>query len=202
MRVTFFVRSWIWTYFYLHVWELFFVIRVIHNGLLLTKRYVPPSEGKYCIYIYIYVSVPTVPFWSSRYHKNTISFLDFTRPFDLNVKTHFKTTRGEGLRIPSRADLRRYIAYHSRLSTPPRRKQSSKWFDQHIRNAHFSKRTYVSLFLQTVKNVYTSVPPVSFWSCLHQENSTRIYKGRLIWTWKHIQNYQAKKATHTTQNEF
>ena len=29
----------------------FFVVRVLHNGLL-TKRYVPPSEGKSCTYVY------------------------------------------------------------------------------------------------------------------------------------------------------
>ena len=33
----------------------FFSISVLHNGLLQTKRYVPPSEGKSCI---TYIGVP------------------------------------------------------------------------------------------------------------------------------------------------
>ena len=35
--------------------ESFFSISVLHNGLLQTKRYVPPSEGKSCI---TYIGVP------------------------------------------------------------------------------------------------------------------------------------------------
>ena len=41
----------------------------------------------------------------------------FTRPFDLNMKIYFKTTRGKTLCIPSRTSVRRCIVYHSRLST-------------------------------------------------------------------------------------
>ena len=41
----------------------------------------------------------------------------FTRPFDLAMKIHFKTTEGKILHIPSRTNLGRYIVYHSRLST-------------------------------------------------------------------------------------
>ena len=51
------MRSWIWTYFYLHVWA-FFVIRVLHNGLLLTKRFVPPSGGKTCTYVMRIICTP------------------------------------------------------------------------------------------------------------------------------------------------
>ena len=36
------------------------------------------------------------------YTKKKQSILGFTRLFDLNMKIHFKTTRGKGLRIPSR----------------------------------------------------------------------------------------------------
>ena len=47
IRVPSFVRSW---YLHLRVTELFFVRRVLRSGLL-SKRYVPPSEGKSCTYI-------------------------------------------------------------------------------------------------------------------------------------------------------
>ena len=36
---------------------------------------------------------------------------------DMSMKVHFKTTKGRGLRITSRTNLRRYIVYHPRLST-------------------------------------------------------------------------------------
>ena len=56
----------------------------------------------------IYVSVPPVTLWSCLHQKNTTSFSDLQRLLDLNMKIHFKTTRREWLRIPSRTNLRRY----------------------------------------------------------------------------------------------
>ena len=48
---------------------------------------------------------------------------------------------------------------------------------------------YAPLFLQTIE-IYISVPPVPFWSCLHQKTlpgiSFRIYKTVMISTWRHI----------------
>ena len=40
----------------------FFVIRVLHTGLLLTKRYVPPSEGTSCIQIHTRTSYNSVQY--------------------------------------------------------------------------------------------------------------------------------------------
>ena len=58
--------------------------------------------------------------------KKTQKSFGFTRLFDLNMKIYFKIARGERLRLLSRANLRRYIVYHLRLSTLPGRKQTSK----------------------------------------------------------------------------
>ena len=67
------------------------------------------------IYVPLFLQASPLLVLSTPQH-NTGKFI-FTRPFDLNMKTHFKTTRGERLRTPSTTNVRRYIVYHSRLST-------------------------------------------------------------------------------------
>ena len=41
-----------------------------------------------CTYSKIYISVPSIPFWPCLHLKNTTSFSDLQRPFDLNMITH------------------------------------------------------------------------------------------------------------------
>ena len=74
------------------------------------------------------------------------------------------------LRIPSRTNLRRYIVYNSRLSTLPSRKQTSLYMMTSA--AGISRRTYVRTLISPNRyKMYRSVPPVPFWSCLHQKNT-------------------------------
>ena len=51
---------------------------------------------------------PTSPLLVLSTPEKHYKFFVFTRLFDLNMKTHFKTTRRKRLRIPCRTNLRRY----------------------------------------------------------------------------------------------
>ena len=95
------------------------------------------------------------------------------------MKTFSKTTRPKRLRIPFTTNLRR----HS------------------ISGMHQSMRTYVLLFLQTVKTyiyryIFFSVPPVCFWSGLYQKNTTSFsdLQDCFIWTWKYISKLPGEKS--------
>ena len=80
--------------------------------------------------------------------------------------------KGYLVRIPSRTDLRRYIVYQSRLP-PCLAANKNLTMTTSTSGMYLSRRTYVPLFLQTVKKyIHISVPPVPFWSCLHQKNTT------------------------------
>ena len=108
---------------------------------------------------------------------------------------HFKTGRRKRLRMPSRMDLRRYIGYHSRLSTLPSRKQPH-YDDQHIRNVPL--KAYLRTLISTNRyRIYISFPHVPFWSCLHQKNTRlqvfRIYKTVWLEHENKFQNYQVKR---------
>ena len=128
-------------------------------------------------------------------------FFGFTRLFDLNMKTHFNTTRRKRLPTPSRTNLRKYIVYHSRLSTLPSCKQTSLWRPAHQECTSQGAPTYPYLSKQL--SIYISVPPVPFRSCLHQKNTTSFSDLQRLFDIEHENTfqYQAKKATHTIQNE-
>ena len=56
---------------------------------------------------------------------------------EMNMKTHFKTTRGKRLRIPSRTNLRRYILPFT--ASPP----SKKTYLDHLQNVQLRFRTKI-----------------------------------------------------------
>ena len=151
----------------------------------------------------MYISDPPVPFWSCLYQKNTTwyKFFGCTRLFVLNMKTHVKSTRRKRLRTPSRTNLRSYIAHHPRLPTLPSRKTNLTMATS-TTGMHLSRRTYVPVFLQTVKYIYQS----------HQSPSGPAYNRKTLQVFpiyksvwfgheNTFQNYQAKKATHIIQNK-
>ena len=120
---------------------------------------------------------------------------------DLNMKTHFKTTWRQRLRAPSRTNLRWYIVHHPQLPTLPSRKQTSLW-----RPAQQECTSQgAPLISPTVKKQIPgiTVPPVPFWSCLHQKNTTSFsyLLDCLIWTWKHISKLPGEKGYAYFQNE-
>ena len=61
---------------------------------------------------------PTSPLLVLSIPEKHYKFFGFTRLFDLNMKTYFKTTRLKRLRIPSRTNNSRNIFYHSRFLHP------------------------------------------------------------------------------------
>ena len=72
--------------------------------------YVPLFLQTVKIYIFQFHQSPSGPI----YTRKTLRVFRVYKT-DLNMKTHFKTTRRKKLRIPSKTNLRRYIVYHSRL---------------------------------------------------------------------------------------
>ena len=133
---------------------------------------------------------PSDPVYTQKAQK----FFGFTRLFDSNMKMHVKTTRGKRLSIPSRTNHRRYIVYHSRLSSlaTNHKPQNSSI---NAPGMHLSRRTYVPLFLQTVQKVYHSVQPVPLWT-EHSKLSgfTRPFDFNMKIRFK-------TTATYTIQNE-
>ena len=80
-------------------WELFFVIRVLHNGLLLTKHYVPPSEGKSCnnIHIYIYMGETSPPFLHRLIQVNSTTMLSGVTSFGAVTGNTFSPWNATGV---------------------------------------------------------------------------------------------------------
>ena len=66
----------------------------------------------------MYISALLGPLWSCLHQKNTRSFADLQRLFDLTMKIHFKTTWRKKLRTPSRTNLRRYSVCFSIHGSP------------------------------------------------------------------------------------
>ena len=57
----------------------------------------------------MYISALPVPLRACICQRNTTSFSNLQRLFDLNMKVHFKTTRRKKPRIPPRTNRRRYV---------------------------------------------------------------------------------------------
>ena len=95
--------------------------------------------------------------------------------------------KGYLVRIPSRTDLRRYIVYQSRLP-PCLAANKNLTMTTSTSGMHLSRRTYVPLFIQTVKYIYFS--PTSPLPVLSTpEKHYKLFgftKTVWYWTWKHI----------------
>ena len=91
------------------------------SGMHLSSARAYPYFPKPLKKMYFSPTTPLVVLPTPEKHK----FFGFTTLFDLNMKTHFKTTGRKRLRIQSRTDFRRYVVYYSRLSTLPSYKQQT-----------------------------------------------------------------------------
>ena len=172
------------------------------SGMHLSRRtYVPFFLKPLNIYIYIYPTSFLLVLSTPEKHSK---FFGFTRLFDLNMKTYFKTTTRKSLRIPSRTNPRRYIVYHSRLSTLPSCKQQNPlWRPAHQEYTSQGAPIIRTLISPNRKNVYfSSTSPLLVLSA-----PAKHYKffgfTKTVWFEheKTNQDYQAKQATHTIKNE-
>ena len=69
---------------------------------------------------------------------------------------------------------------------------------------HQSRRTYVPLFLQIVKNTHISVPPQTPSGLVYTRKTLQVFRiYQTVWFEheKTFQNYKAKKAAYIIQNE-
>ena len=133
----------------------------------------------------VYISVIPVALWSCLHQNNTASLSDlqdclmWTRKHIKNspAKKATYTIQNESYMIHCPPSTASHLA----------KAQTKPHFDDHHSNNALSRRAYLPYLFSEPLNIYISVPPVLFWSCLHQKNTTSFsdLQNCLIGTWKY-----------------
>ena len=106
------------------------------------------------------------------------------------MKIHFNATREKATHTIQ--NHRRYIVYHSRLSTLA---ANIKRQNITINTSGIHLKEHLGTLFSQPLNMHILVPPVPVWSCLHHKNTTRFLdlQDRFIRTWKDFKTIRRKR---------